>query len=201
MALDTYANFQTSIASWLARDDLTAFIPDFITIFEAAACRRLRVRLEETTTTLTPTSGMATLPSDYLGHRRVTWLGSPTRELTYVVPTTFSSDYPTQPGGTPSEFTIEGSSLKVMPSSDTNIELLYYQKTAAVSSALNWLFTRHPDAYLFGTLCEANAFNKGQAFEAASIWKTRRDEVFEEIQKVEFNERTGMSMRLVGITP
>jgi hypothetical protein len=26
---------------------------------------------------------------------------------------------------------------------------------------LNWLYTNHPDAYLFGTLCEMNAFNKG----------------------------------------
>jgi len=201
MALSTYADLETSIANYLARDDLATYIPDFITIFEAAACRRLRVRREETTTTLTPSSGVATLPTDYLGHRRVTWLGSPIRELTYVVPTILTQDYPTQPVGTPSEFTIEGGNLKVMPSSDSSIELLYYQKTAAISGTLNWLWTNHPDAYLFGSLCEANAFNKGQAFEAASLWEQRRDKVFNEIQTQDFNERSGMSMRVVGVTP
>src|SRR5437899_475493 len=86
MAFTTYAELQAAIASWLARDDLTAYIPDFITIFEAAAARKLKVRLQESTTTLTPSSGVATIPTDYLGHRRVTWTGSPVHELGYVAP-------------------------------------------------------------------------------------------------------------------
>jgi len=35
----------------------------------------------------------------------------------------------------------------------------------------------------------------------AVAWKSRRDEVFQEIQMLDFNERTGMSMRLIGMTP
>ncbi len=89
MCLTTYANLQSSIASWLARDDLTAYLPDFITLFEAVAARKLKVRLQESVTTLTPVVGVVTLPSDYLGYRRVTWTGSPRRELTYVAPPTF----------------------------------------------------------------------------------------------------------------
>jgi len=201
MALATYADLQTAVGNWLARDDLAPYIPDFITLFEAAACRRLRVRLMETTATLTPSSGVATIPSDYLGHRRVTWTGSPRIELTYLPPQVFQNDWPVSISGTPSVYTIEGSNLRLAAQSDTDLEFDYYQRTVAISDTLNWLFANHPDAYLFGTLCEANAFNKGQAFEAASIWKTRRDEVFDEIQKVDFNERTGMSMRIVGITP
>jgi hypothetical protein len=69
MSLSSYADLQTQIANWLASDDLTTYIPDFITLFEAAACRKLKVRPQETTTTLTPSSGVATLPTDYLGHR------------------------------------------------------------------------------------------------------------------------------------
>ena len=60
MAITTYAELQTAIANWLARDDLTTYLPDFITLFEAAANRRLRVRQMETTATLTPSSGSAT---------------------------------------------------------------------------------------------------------------------------------------------
>jgi hypothetical protein len=86
-------------------------------------------------------------------------------------------------------------------SDDTALTFDYFQKTPALSGALNWLYTNHPDAYLFGSLCEANAFNKGQAFDAASLWKTRRDEVFNEIAMLDFNERQGMAIRVLGITP
>lgn len=200
MALTTYSDLQTQVANWLARDDLTAYIPDFITLFECAAVRRLRVRLQETTTTLTPISGTAALPTDFLGARRVTWAGSPIHELNYVAPSVYA-DYLESGSGTPGVYTIEAANLKVAPSSDSSITLEYYQKTAAVSGSLNWLWTRHPDAYLFGTLCEANAFNKGKAFETASLWKQRRDEVFDEIQRNEFWERPMGSVRVMGVTP
>jgi hypothetical protein len=198
MSITTYAELQSAIANWLARDDLTSYIPDFITLFEAAAARRLKVRLQESTTTLTPSSGVATVPSDYLGHRRVTWTGSPIQELSYVAPPIYAG-YLESGSGTPTVFTIEGSNLRVAPSSDTALTFDYYAKTAAVSSSLNWLFTNHPDAYLFGSLAEANAFNKD--IDAAGLWKARRDEVFDEISKLDFNERQGMAMRVTGHTP
>jgi hypothetical protein len=198
MSITTYAELQSAIANWLARDDLTSYIPDFITLFEAAAARRLKVRLQESTTTLTPSSGVATVPSDYLGHRRVTWTGSPIQELSYVAPPIYAG-YLESGSGTPTVFTIEGSNLRVAPSSDTALTFDYYAKTAAVSSSLNWLFTNHPDAYLFGSLAEANAFNKD--VDAAGLWKARRDEVFDEISKLDFNERQGMAMRVTGHTP
>jgi hypothetical protein len=198
MAITTYAELQSAIANWLARDDLTAYIPDFITLFEAAAARRLKVRLMESTTSLTPSSGVATVPSDYLGHRRVTWTGSPIHELAYVAPPIYSG-YLETGSGTPTVYTIEGSNLRVAPSDDTALTFDYYAKTAAVSGSLNWLFTRYPDAYLFGSLCEANAFNKD--VDAAGLWKARRDEIFDEIAKVDFNERSGMGVRVYGVTP
>lgn len=198
MAITTYAELQSSIASWLARDDLTAYIPDFITLFEAAAARRLKVRLQESTTTLTPSSGVATIPTDYLGHRRVTWTGSPIHDLSYVAPPIYSG-YLDAGTGIPTVFTIEGSSLRVAPSDDTDLTFDYYARTAAVSGSLNWLFTKHPDAYLFGSLCEANAFNKD--VDAAGLWKARRDEIFDEISKLDFNERQGMAIRVYGQTP
>jgi hypothetical protein len=52
MAITTYAELKTAIASWLDRSDLTSTIPDFITLFEAVANRRLRVRQMEKTITL-----------------------------------------------------------------------------------------------------------------------------------------------------
>src|SRR4051812_14899738 len=122
MSLATYADLQTQIGNWLARGDLTTYIPDFITLFEAAAMRKLKVRPQETTTTLTPVSGVATLPTDYLGFRRVTWTGSPNHDLDYVTPNVWSALYPADGGASiPAVFTIEGSNLRVAPSDDTSL--------------------------------------------------------------------------------
>lgn len=198
MSFSSYSDLQSQIANWLARDDLTTYIPDFIRLFECAAMRRLKVRLQETTTTLTPSSGVATIPSDYLGHRRVTWTGSPVHDLDYVAPPIYSG-YIDAGSGTPTAFTIEGSNLRVAPTSDTDLTFTYVQRTPAVEGSLNWLYTNHFDAYLFGSLAEANAFNKD--IDPAGLWKARRDEVFGEISALDFNERQGMAMRVMGHTP
>ncbi len=199
MSINTYDDLKTALASWLARDDLTEFIPDFITLFEASACRELRVRPAETTATLTPSSGAVALPTDFLGARRLTWAGSPTRDLEYVHPAWFAQNYPTSVAGIPAVYTIEGGTLKVRPVSDTPLELLYRARTAAVSGALNWLFTNHPDAYLFGSLAEAFMFNKDP--ENAALWEGRRDKVYQSIKNADFHYRELGAPRIAGYTP
>lgn len=199
MAISTYSELQAAIASWLARDDLTSNIPDFITLFEAAAARRLRVRPMETTTTLTPASGTVALPTGYLGYRRLTWTGTDRVDLTYVHPTYLQALYPTTPSDTPAHFTIEGANILIRPTDDTDLEFVYYAKTGALSSALQWLFNNHPDAYLWGSLAEAHGFNIDQANMA--LWGQRRDQVFDEIEKLNFREPAGMAVRVLGPTP
>jgi hypothetical protein len=199
MSISTYNELKTAIANWLARDDLTAFIPDFITLFEASACRELRVRPAEITATLTPSSGSVALPADFLGVRRLTFTGQPSRDLEFVHPSWFAQSYPTAAAGTPSVYTIEGGTLKVRPVSDTPLELLYRAKTAAVSGALNWLFANHPDAYLFGALAEASMFNKDA--ENAALWEGRRDKVYQSIKTMDFHYREMAAPRIMGHTP
>jgi hypothetical protein len=200
MTIATYSDLQTAIASWLARDDLTARIPDFIMLFEAVANRRLRVRQMETVVTLTPSSGTATLPADYLNWRRVTWTGSPRNDLDYVHPSILQDYYPTVPAGIPRLFTIEGSSLKVRPVDDTGLEFDYLQKIPALASvSTNWLLTEHPDLYLFGSLAEAQGFNVD--FEKLGVWKARRDELFDEIIRLSNLTRGVGAVRVAGATP
>lgn len=198
MALTTYEELKAAIADWLARDDLTNFIPDYIKLFECDAARRLKVRPQATTTTLTPSSGVATLPTDYLGYQRVTWTGSPIHDLDYVTPTIYAS-YLETGTGTPTVFTIEGESLKVAPSSDTALTFSYFQRTGAVASGLQWLFNNHVDAYLTGSLAQAAAANKG--FDVAGTWLARCNQIFDGIQSLDFNERQGMAIRVFGATP
>jgi hypothetical protein len=149
--------------------------------------------------TLAPSSGSAALPADYLGWRRATVTSTPRVELSYVHPSYLQALYPTDLVRKPRHFTIEASTLKTRSSDETTVELLYYAKTPAVANALNWLFTNHPDAYLFGSLAEAEAF--GVNDERLPMWKSRRDEVLAEIASSEFRERGAMEIRAAGATP
>lgn len=201
MSITTYAELQTSIQTWLDRSDLSSLVPDFITLFEAAANRRLRVRQMLTSATLTPSSGSATLPTDYLAWRRLTWSGDPSRQLEYVEPDYLYAAYPTTPSGTPAAFTIEGSTLKIRPTSTTNLDFLYYQKVPvlSVSNTTNWLLTAHPDAYLAGSLAEAFAHTQNAA--AAGAWLARRDVAFDEIEKLSRKTQGQSQIRTVNPTP
>lgn len=196
MALATYADLLTQVANWTARDDLTTYIPDFVTLFEAAANRRLRVRQMEATVPLTVTNGQATLPADYLEWRRVTWTGTPSVELEYVHPDYLHAFNPNSDQGTPTIFTIEGSTLSVADLDNTALTLDYYQKIVALSGSVNWLYSTHPDIYLFGALVEAHTFTKN--FEEAQIWKARRDELFMEIEKLGRRTSGPAAIRVMG---
>ena len=201
MAITTYSELQTALQSSLARTDLATAAADWITLFEAAANRRLRVRQMETSTTLTPVSGSVSLPSDYLSWRRVTWSGSPLQELEYVTPTYLNWAFPGSSVANAAVFTIEGAVLKVRPSSDTALDFDYFQKIPALTNinTTNWLLTAHPDCYLKGALYEAYDFIMDK--ESAFMRKTQRDEIFDEIEKLSNKTRGVGGMRVLGPTP
>jgi len=201
MPIQTYSDLQTAVASWLARGDLTANIPDFIMLFEAVANRRLRVRQMETVATLTPSSGAAALPADYLTWRRVTWTGATPRELEYAHPSYLRALYPSAPSGTPRLFTIEGATLTVRPADNTALAFDYFQKMPALSNASpsNWLLAAWPDLYLFGALAEAHGFVKDA--DSLALWSARRNELFDEIDKLDAKTRAPAAIRVMGATP
>ena len=199
MALTSYDDLQTGIANWLARSDLTPFIPDFITLFEAVAARKMKVRPEQVRVTLTPVAGSVALPADYLSWIRLTWTGSPKRDLEYAHPSYIQEHYPDSPSANPNFFTIEGSTITVAPSDNTALDFLYNQKTAAVSGALNWLWTNHPDIYLAGAMFEAAKFTKDP--DAIQLWKPQRDEIFGEIELMDFKAAGSLAIRVEGRNP
>ena len=68
MALATYTDLLASVAAWLNRSDLTAVIPDFVSLAEGRIARDLRLRKQVINTTLSTVAGTqsVTLPSDFL---------------------------------------------------------------------------------------------------------------------------------------
>lgn len=199
MAITTYAELQTAVANWLDRSDLTARIPEFIVLAEARFNRRLRVRQQLTTASLTPSSGSANLPSDYLEWQRVTWEGSTQRELEYVEPSYLIQAYPDNPSDTPRFFTIQGGTIKIRPTSDTSITLAYYEKIDALADGVNWLLTAHPDVYLFGSLVEASSFSESMGDAAA--WAARLEIGLQEVERLSQQSRGQAQIRAYGVTP
>ena len=51
MSITNYSELQTAVAAWINRTDLTALLPDFITLAESKLNRRLRTRYQETALT------------------------------------------------------------------------------------------------------------------------------------------------------
>lgn len=161
MALSNFGELKTSIASLLNRSDLTAKIPDFVTMLEARVNRevKFRNRRMEASSSLTFTGDEATLPADYLEARTVVWQSNPRVRLEYMAPSMFETTYTTDTPGTPANYTIYGSTLQIgpYPNSAVGATLRYYQRLTSLSadSDANWLLTYHPDVYLYGSALES----------------------------------------------
>jgi len=160
MALDTYANLQTEIAAWMYRTDLTAKIPDFITLCEADMQVRCKLLQFESSSTLTVTAGVASLPADYKGHRSAYLDGDTKRPLRYLPPDRY--DLQSNEEGTGTWFTITDDTFKMAPASDGSVVLTYYAKFTPLSNSntSNSLLSNYPDAYLYGSLVQAARYTK-----------------------------------------
>lgn len=155
MAITTYAELQTAVASWINRSDLTATIPDFIRLGEAMIRRDIRARDQLTTYTATLTSEEVALPDDLLEIRFVK-----ASVNGYIKPLEFVAEdiYDSQPNAAaPTFWTVDGNTLKVQGGSEALVS--YWASYDALdTTSTNWLLTNSPDIYLFAALVEANDF-------------------------------------------
>lgn len=162
MALASYSDLKSSIQSWMYdRSDLATVIGDFISLCEGDINRVLRAREQITTTTLTLDSdSTADLPDDYLEYRSVVALTTPRVPLDPVSPGYRDDSYPYRSASCPEVFTIDGTTLMVLPATTADIELEYFAKVPALSevNATNWLLTKFPNIYLYGSLKHAAVF-------------------------------------------
>jgi len=171
MALSSYSGLQTAIANLLMRDDLTNYIPDWITLCESDVNRQLQVQDMEVTTLLTVSTSnySVSLPSDYSTFRAAyidtvsSGISSNAKTIASVTPQTLFSNYLN--GGTnstPLAFAITGNKLRVAPIPDTTyyINFVYYQTVPALSSTntTNWLLTQYPAVYLYGSALHSAPF-------------------------------------------
>lgn len=179
MAITTYSDLQTTVASYLARSDLTVQIPDFIRLAEIRLRRDLRIRQMMNAATTTTTGGDATvaLPSDFLEVRDLVVQTNPVRPVNYISPSVFSRNARVTESGVPLDYTILATEFKFAPVPDTNytIEIVYYAAPPYLtdSNSSNVFLANCPDLLLYAALGEAEPYLMNDA--RIQVWAAMYD--------------------------
>ena len=169
MAISTYAELKTAVASWLDRSDLTDIIPDFIVLAEARHRRDFKIRRMETRVTANTIADTEyySLPDAYVAMRNIKLNSDPKTPLEYLTPEIMDRLQAGSKAGKPKAYSIKGNNIQIRPIPDGvyEIEISYYKHFTALSDSntTNDMLTYHPDLYLYGALVEAEPYLKNDA--------------------------------------
>jgi len=159
MALSNYTGLKASIADFLNRDDLTAVIPDFVSLAEAQINRDIRHWKMEARSSGEQSAGdeYMQIPADWVETIRLHLTGTGTSVVNLVSRDSMADKREAQENatGTPRMYTHADGQFQLYPtpSNDTDFELLYYQKIPSlITNTDNWLLLEAPDVYLYGAL-------------------------------------------------
>ncbi len=199
MSITNYSELQASVASWLNRGDLTANIPDFITLAEAQLSTDLKTRSMEAKVTLSTVAGTKTvaLPTDMLEMRRLQVVGTYNQPLSYRSPDELSIDYASNMSAQPIVFTVVGGNIELAPIPDGvySLELTYQQRIPALTgtNTTNWLLTNWPNAYLYASLLAATPFIMNDA--RIQVWAQLYSQAIDSINSVDWYSGSTMKVR------
>ena len=208
MALSTFTELKAAVADWLDRSDLTARIPDFITLAEARVNRDLRIRAMEVRSTMTTTAGKQyfNLPTNYIQMRNIQLNTNPVTPLEYITPEMMDRLYGSSTTGKPRAYTLIGDEIQLSPIPDStySLEMAFYEKFAPLgdgtggSVVSNWLTSNAPDVLLYGSLLEAEPFIKND--ERIGVWVNAYNSAVTKIQSADARDRhSGSAMRVRNI--
>jgi hypothetical protein len=152
---------QDAIGDYLARNDLTTYIPNFIQNAENKLYRSLNLRNEETALSVSISSGVAAVPSDFKALKFAYFDASPVELLEWVTIEEIYSDYPDRSASnTPSVISREATNFVFGPASkDGTLKGIFYaKKSPARTTDPSWYVTNAPDVLLYGALLESAPF-------------------------------------------
>lgn len=161
--ITNYSTLQTTVADYLNRQDLTAYIPTFIQLAEADMNTRLRTREMIVRATTTNDDEFVRLPLDFLEsiNLQLTDGQSPLRFVTLDEADIINKR---QTYNAPTFYSLMNGAIELVPppatGDDVEIEMVYYGKITALSDSntSNWLLLKAPDVYLYGALVHAAPF-------------------------------------------
>lgn len=182
--LSNYAELVAYISSMLNRDDLNDMIRHFIRMAEVELNRILRVPEMEETITLTTDSERLELPDDFRRTRALYLDTDPRQELENITLGTLRTKYACQTTGKPECFAVSGYELVLGPAPDDEYDLIltYFQEIPPLTPEddVNWLLTDHPDIYVYGAICQAEAFLWND--ERLPLWRNAYENAFTQLQ-------------------
>ena len=193
MALNNYSNLQTSIANFLARDDLTTEIVDFVALTEADFNRRLRIRAMENSSSFTIDSETETLPTGFLQARSFVIPTNPKTALQFMTPFHQAETQGSSETGKPRAYSIEGTNFRFSPTPDATYTatLVFYKAFDAlsVSVATNHILTNHPDVYLYGALYFASTFIRGMDPQTVGQFKAQYESGLQQVEMADEKDK------------
>jgi len=160
-----FAQLQATIASYLARTDLTDQIPEFIRLAQDRLSRDLYIRQTLKVATTKTTAGDATveLPADFVAMKDLHISSTnPIQTVTFQSTSNFFRNARVLVSGPPTFYTLLGSEFQFAPVPDTDytLKMVYYHKPPYLSDTVSsnlWLATT-PDLLLYASLGEAEPF-------------------------------------------
>jgi len=203
MAIGTFAQLKTAAANWLDRSDLTARIPEFITLAEARFNRILRIRDMETVSTAISTSAGTreySLPTGFVQMKEFHLSTDPLTPLAYITPEMMTRIWAGSGQGKPEVFTIIADNVRLGPNPDAvyTTSMLYYKTFTALSDSAttNDMLTNNPDVYLYGTLLEAEPFIMND--QRVGLWLAAFEKAIGDIQNQDNKDRhSGSQLRVM----
>ena len=164
MSITNYTDLKATIASYLARSDLTAQIPDFIQLAVTRLRRELRIRqmLKVVTTATVAGDGTVELPSDYLQMRDLHMNTNPIQTLGYQSPSNFYRNTNAAISGVPVQYTVLAQEFQFapIPNGVYTLQMIYYATPPylTTSNTSNVFLANCPDLLLYGALGEAEPY-------------------------------------------
>jgi hypothetical protein len=183
MAITTHAELKAAIASFKHRSDLSAVLDDIVTLGEKRIMRDVRATEMETALSVAiDGTGVAAVPSGFLGLKHAYIDGSPTKQLAICSPAQVLGRYPQRSSSSkPSDIAYDAGSFIFGPFPDSTytVKGTYYARQGPLSSAVYALFTNNPDLYLFACLAETEAYVVNER--RVPLWAAKYESIKEAI--------------------
>lgn len=203
MALITdYASLSQSVADYLAKSNLTTFIPNFIQNCEGKLYRTLRIRAMESALSVVITAGVATIPATFRALKYAYLATSPITPLEYKGPEEIYSRFPNRTGsGVPELISYEGSNFIFGPftSATYTVNGMYWGRLPSLSASntTNWFIANAPEILLYGALLEAQPFIMNDS--RIAVWSAAYEDAKQTI--INDEKTANRSSGLVAIRP
>ncbi|MCA6300353.1 MAG: hypothetical protein IM629_00155 [Phenylobacterium sp.] len=187
MAISNYSELQASIAGWLNRSDLSAVIPDFISLAESQFNRVMRAREMQGQATANINTAFFALPVDFAEVKamRLTDGSGAVWDLIQATPEQLSTGMAeSSTPSVPEFYSILGEQFQIYPPPNGAYvaTLIYVRKLVPLSTAApsNWLLETAPDIYLYGSLVQAAQYLRD--VEGLATWKALLEQAIEELR-------------------